>query len=115
MRSDCTGKVAASETLALAAKRPLAVHTSFYEGRGPPIKGGLRSELWTTVDHGSPSLGDGWSAAVPLMEGRGPRSLRSGLRPDPRRTEAERRASDKPIGRIADFGLLGTSAQGRGR
>lgn len=53
--------------------------------------------------------------AVSIMEGRGPWSLRSGLRPEPGYAEAERRASDELVGRIADSSLAGTFAQGRGR
>jgi hypothetical protein len=47
LRSDCTGKDAASRTLASIAKRPSAIRAGFHEGRGPPIKGGLRPEPQT--------------------------------------------------------------------
>ncbi len=47
LRSDCTGKDAASGTLASIAKRPSAIRASFHEDWGPPIKGALRPQPQT--------------------------------------------------------------------
>jgi hypothetical protein len=58
LRSDCTGKDAASATLASIAKRPSTIRVGFHEGRGPPIKGGLRPEPQTPVDPQSLGQGD---------------------------------------------------------
>jgi hypothetical protein len=57
LRSDCTGKDAASGTLASIAKRPSAIRAGFHEGRGPPIKGGLQPEPQTLADPQSPGQG----------------------------------------------------------
>ncbi len=62
-----------------------------YEGRGPPIRGGLRPERRTISYRRSSALGVRYPGELRLMRGGGRGACRSGLRPGPGSVEASGR------------------------
>ena len=89
-----------------------ALHASFHEGRGPSLKDGLRPEPRSIADHGPHSPRVGCLGAVRTMQGRGPRSLRSGLRPDPRQAGAVRRDTTGHLGVLPRSSVGSVRTQG---
>ena len=82
LRSDCTGEATASETLVVVAKRPPAFRVSFHEGRGPPIRGGLRPEPPILANHVLFGEETANSGRFRLLRSGDRGACRSGLRPD---------------------------------